>query len=79
MRETEKDKPGILVKIQLESNSLIALMLISVEDADSESMRVLSKESRLYSFIMQTFSHALIQMLNQTTLFNKSLFSVKPV
>jgi len=79
MREIERDKQDILLKIQQVFTTRTTFQLISEVESLSEFMKVMLKESQLYSFIMVISSHLHIQMPNQTISFNKLLSSVKPV
>ena len=79
MREIERDKQDILLKIQQVFTTRTTFQLISEVESLSEFMKVMLKESQLYSFTTVISSHLLIQMPNQTISFNKLLSSVKPV
>ena len=79
MREIERDKQDILLKIQQVFTTRTTFQLILAVESLSEFMRVMLKESQLYSFTTVISSHLHIQMPNQTISSNKLLSSVKPV
>lgn len=78
-RGTERDRLGILLKIQPAFTTRITSPLILEAASHWESMRVSWKESGLYSYITVTSSRLHIQMLSQVISFSKSLSSVKLV